>query len=119
MVYFIDDLMRISNIQWIYIIIFVSTFILYRISLCVAVYGDAKERQLNHKAAWSVPALFFGFISAVIYLLVNYRKKDVLYVNYRKIFIILSIVFIIISINFYFIYGLSNTGEFGMIFDPQ
>lgn len=112
-----DESNHMSQIQIIYIAFGFTCFLLYRVWLGVSVGLGCKERCIKKKAPWSILAAFFGIIAVIIFNIANYKKERKIYVGAKKVMIVLCVLSILTSCNSFFVYDLSQTGEFGHVLD--
>lgn len=101
-----------SRIQLIYLIIGYTCFLIYRIMLSISVYISCKERCAKGKTVWSVFTFIFGLIVAIICKIATHKKEKKSSLSAKKTFIILTVILILLSSNMFFIFNLSQTGEF-------
>lgn len=114
-----NELTNISNIQLSYLIACCVLFVLYRIFISLTMYMDAKERQVSCKLVWSATTLLFGVFIPIIYIAVNHKNKKKQSLKYKKTFLIVSMILLVLSCCGKILFDLSQTGEFGYMLNPD
>lgn len=114
-----DALINISNIQLGYLIAYILVFFIYRLFLALSVYIDGKENNIKFKGLWSFTSFVFGVISVIIYTVCSRNKRIKAASVCKKCFIIIAVAALLLSSAVYIVFGLSKTGEFGYILNPE
>lgn len=115
---FIDIFMA-SNIQLVYVIGCFVMFFIYRLFLCLSIHTDSKEKDIKCKTVWSVFSFLFGAVVAIIYDVINHKKKKAFTIKSKRFFVGIMISALFLSGVSYITFELSNTGEFGYILNPD
>lgn len=110
-----DFWMNLSSVQVVYISVAVIMFLLSRLLLGLAVYDDGKLNKYKYRILWGILSFLFGYIFAIIYAIVVFAKYKGKHRISSSILIIFAIAAMFISSFSFFVYELSNTGEFGFL----